>query len=182
MNICSSFDPFSIESWVIFKIYSHKSVTFCEQIDNWLAWISHDQWRISANFLDTWLIGLICLMPLTRNLYQQIFCILWHILASDCRSANGVFPDDFAEKNVAPLCVSLVSISNCWTLGTSLYQDSCFYTIPPSRYQRIQINSYLPILIQTCSDMSIDDRQMLHCTKTVGELGDVELGSHFLSI
>ena len=32
-------------------------------------------------------------MQLTRNLYQQIFCILWQILAYDCRSASGVFPD-----------------------------------------------------------------------------------------
>ena len=32
-------------------------------------------------------------MQLTRNLYQHIFRLLWHILAYDCRSASGVFPD-----------------------------------------------------------------------------------------
>ena len=32
-------------------------------------------------------------MRLTCNLLQQIFCILWHISAYNCRSANGVFPD-----------------------------------------------------------------------------------------
>jgi hypothetical protein len=32
-------------------------------------------------------------MQLTRNLYQQILDILWRILAYDCRSAAGVFPD-----------------------------------------------------------------------------------------
>jgi len=32
-------------------------------------------------------------MWLTCNLYQQIFHLLWHILAYNCRSANGVFPD-----------------------------------------------------------------------------------------
>ena len=43
--------------------------------------------------MDTYLIGLIYLMWLTHNLYQQIFCILWHISAYNCRSASGVFPD-----------------------------------------------------------------------------------------
>jgi len=92
-NICSSFNASSIESWVISKIYSLKLVTYSKQIGNWLVWISHDLWRISANFLDTYLIGLIWLMWLTRNLYQQIFHIFWCILAYNYRSANEVFPD-----------------------------------------------------------------------------------------
>ena len=43
--------------------------------------------------MDTFLIGLIYLMQLTCNLYQHIPCILWQILAHECRSASGVFPD-----------------------------------------------------------------------------------------
>jgi len=92
-NICSSFNASLIDSWVISKIHSIKLVAFSGQINDGLAWISYNQWRISADILDTYLIGLICLMWLTHNLYQQIFCILWHISAYNCRSASGVFPD-----------------------------------------------------------------------------------------
>ena len=41
-------------------------------MDNGLEWIGHNQWRISSDILDTYLIGLIGLMVLTCNLYQQI--------------------------------------------------------------------------------------------------------------
>jgi len=37
-------------------------------------------------------------MALTCNLYRQIFYIFWQIPAYDCRSANGVFPDELVEQ------------------------------------------------------------------------------------
>ena len=49
-----------------------------------------------CQYLDTYLIVLIYLMQLTHSLYQQFFHIFWHIPASDCRSASGVFPDAFS--------------------------------------------------------------------------------------
>ena len=58
-------------------------------MDNGLEWIGHSQWRISSDILDTYLIGLICLMVLTCNLYRQIFHIFWHIPTDECRSASG---------------------------------------------------------------------------------------------
>ena len=70
-------------------------------MDNGLEWIGPNQWRISSDILDTYLIGLICLMVLTCNLYGQIFHIFWHIPAYECRSASGVFLDGQGQIPVA---------------------------------------------------------------------------------
>ena len=88
--------PNDIEwNWIF--IFGNYSLSMSKCMADW-EWMSRNQRRISANILDTYLIGLIWLMWLSCSLYWQTFHILRHILPYSCRSASGVFPDECDEN------------------------------------------------------------------------------------